>query len=134
MEIRNLTRSVVAIGVIGFGSLLAPGTLADQKPDRSKIIALMYQKLAYQKQMLEAIVKEDYDSVAKASDALIVISREATWQSLRTPGFQNKAKSFQFAAEDLRNVAATKDMDRVALPYVRLTLSCVECHALVHKP
>jgi hypothetical protein len=132
--VTKLAGAALLTGGLAIGWTVIANGADNKNSDRGKVISQMYQKLAYQKQMLEALVTEDYESIDKASDALILISRESTWQSIRTPGFQGKAKSFQLAAEDLKAAAKTKDMDRVALPFVRLTLSCVECHELVRKP
>lgn len=97
---------------------------------KGKTTLLMQQKLAYSKVLLEAVMLEKFELIEQSADTLLAISEETSWQETNE-NFGRYAHSFQNAAKELISSAKKEKSSRVALPYMRLNLSCMECHQYV---
>ena len=102
-----------------------------QKKDDVK--ELMQQKLRHSQKVLEAIATNDFDSLAKHADELILLSKEAEWKVIKTPRYETYSNDFRRNAEALIQSAKEKNLDAAALAYVDLTLNCVKCHKHVRE-
>ena len=89
---------------------------------------LMKQKLAAAHGLLDGIVREDYESLKKNANLLKSISKASTWHRSDSEVFLNYARSFQNATDYLVTNAESKNLEGIALGYVRVTLECVQCH------
>lgn len=95
---------------------------------------IMQRKLTASQRVLEGIALADLDLVRRQADALVELSRQAQFREpLRTPRYQLLAEEFQRTAEALSQNARDKNVDAAALSYMKLTLSCVECHKHVRE-
>jgi len=99
-----------------------------------KVTLLMRQKLLASQTLWEAMTTENYDVMKSSLSDLNRIAKEATWQTIDTEGFRGYSQSFQNAVTDMTAGLEEKSIKAVALPFVRLKLSCLECHELVRKP
>lgn len=94
----------------------------------------MRQKLEFSKQILEGLTVENFDTIDKNARALRKLSMAAQWE---TPTIPNATEyvvftgEFQRLCDDLSTNAKQKNIDGATLAYVRLTMSCVNCHKFV---
>lgn len=126
-------RSLLAMLVLGVVSaaVWSVGAEQNQAPSRAEF---MRRKLDFSKLVLEGITLEDYDKVARGGKALLLLSQAAEWEVPTIPNVPDyvvKTRQFQDLAEDLMKKAKEKNLDGSTLAYLRLTMSCVECHKYV---
>jgi hypothetical protein len=116
----------VALAVAFLGS----SALAD---DPAPLKTFMRAKLDHSKGLLEAITTENYDTMAKESQKLIVLTLAEQWQVLETPDYVQQSLEFRRTAGAIREAAEKKNLDGAALAYVELTMKCVNCHKYIKK-
>lgn len=116
--------AVVAVGVM----LVAPQVGAET-PDQTK--AFMRLKLIHTQNVLEGLAIEDFEKIAKSSQALVLASHESNWRVFQTPEYNQHSEDFRRIADAMTKHAKEKNLDAVALDYVLLTTNCVHCHKYV---
>jgi cytochrome c556 len=113
--------------VLPFGALFLAAVPQDNlKPD--KRAAFMRTKLIHAQKVLEEIAKENYDEVAKSSQAISLLTSEEQWNVLTTEEYLRQSRAFRDAADALTEAAKARNIDAASLAYVDMTLSCVKCH------
>ncbi|HLN33208.1 MAG TPA: hypothetical protein VK395_36105 [Gemmataceae bacterium] len=93
--------------------------------------AFMRDKLAKANQLLGGLAVEDFDKVAENAKTLRMLSRAASWYVFDSDEYMRYSKNFQEQATDLERHARDKNLDAAALDYVRMSLTCIECHKYV---
>ena len=91
----------------------------------------MREKLGHSQKALEALALEDFVTLAQQSKKLSAMTQEATWQVFENPDFAEHSATFRRHANALAKAAQDKNLDAATLAYVRLTMSCVDCHKFV---
>ncbi len=91
----------------------------------------MREKLGHSQKVLEALALEDFHTLEQRSKRLSAMTQEATWQAFQNPDYSEHSATFRRHANSLTRAARDKDIDAATLAYVRLTMSCVDCHKLV---
>ena len=91
----------------------------------------MKKKLEYSERILAALVNEDFDQIRQAAKSMNSLSQIEKWVRANPPNYRTQLAIFHDANEQLIAEAEDKDLDGVALAYVQLTLSCVNCHKIV---
>lgn len=109
-------------------SWLAPGGIAQQRNDLKDFMRV---KLRHSQKVLEGLVLEDFDEVAKNAQELSLLSLAATWQVFETPEYVDYSRKFRNAADALTEAAKQKNLDRATLAFNQVTTRCVECHKYV---
>lgn len=107
---------------------------AQPKPTRADF---MRQKLEFSKKALEGLTLENYDAIATNARALKLLSQAAEWEVPTIPNaneYISLTTEFQKAADDMRQKAKEKNLDGATLAYLRLTMTCVNCHRFVRFP
>ena len=89
---------------------------------------LMADKLNSAQGMVKALVLSDYKEMERLAKNLLEISKATTWHKIDDADFLVSAKSFQSAAQNLIDRAKEKNFDGLALGYMRLQFSCLQCH------
>lgn len=102
-------------------------------PDKNAMEKFMARKLLAAQKTLEAIAKDDFESIRKTTDEMIDLSRHEAWERMASARFVQDTADFVSAAEFLRRMADAEDSEGVALGFTRLTLSCSTCHGHVRK-
>jgi hypothetical protein len=103
-----------------------------KEPDK-KIAQLMHRKLESSQKVLEGIVVNDFEKIARNAEELIEISKEAEWKVVKTETYDIYSNDFRRHAQTLVKNAKEKNVDAAALTYVELTLTCVRCHKHVRE-
>jgi hypothetical protein len=91
----------------------------------------MREKLGHSQKALEALALEDFNTLAQQSKKLSAMTQEATWQVFQNPDYAQYSAVFRSHANALTKAAQDKNLDAATLAYVRLTMSCVDCHKFV---
>jgi hypothetical protein len=123
--------TVVSVGLLI--PLLTSQTAIAQYPKTMRHKGLMEQKLGAANKVMEGIARANFDTVAKQSQKLHLLSREAGWNVLATPTYLRLSEDFRATAEQLESAAEKKNLDAVGLAYVKLSISCIECHRYARK-
>lgn len=96
-----------------------------------KISKYMRVKLVHSQKLLEALALEDYESLAKHSQDLKLLSQESIWNVLQTEQYILHSEDFRRRCDALTAAAKKKNLDGASLAFVELTLNCVQCHKYV---
>jgi cytochrome c556 len=119
-------------GVIAVVSLLG-GSAFSQLPDGQQHGRIMERKLETVHKVMEGIARSDFDQIKQKSQLLHLLSREAGWNVLVTPTYQQMSESFRATVNQLEQAAEIQNLDAVGLAYVKLSISCIECHRYARK-
>jgi cytochrome c556 len=119
--------------VIGVLTLLSIGWLAagGYGEPRKQLQDFMRVKLKNSQKVLEGLVLEDFEEIAKNAEEMNLLSLAETWQVLQTPDYVEYSRKFRNAADALSDMAKKKNLDQATVAYNQLTLKCVECHKYV---
>jgi hypothetical protein len=98
-----------------------------QQPPTSNQL-LMRDKVSYANKALEGLAVEDFEKIGESARYLGMISRAASWHALPTSEYVRFSKNFQEQAADMERHAKEKNLDAASLDYMRITLTCVQCH------
>ena len=91
----------------------------------------MRDKLELSQRVLEGLATEDYDLIIAKGAKLSAMSKEADWRVFENPDYDQQSALFRRHVDSLVKAARKKDLDAATLAYVRVTMSCVDCHKLV---
>ena len=115
-------------GAIAFAALSV--TLGQpQRPPTTR--EFMRDKLELSQRILEGVALEDYDLIVTKATRLSAMSKEARWQAFQNPDYERYSVEFRRSVDALAKAARDKNLDGATLGYVRVTMSCVECHKFV---
>ena len=118
---------VMAIGVLAIGVTLS---LAQSRRSRAAK-EFMRDKLELSQKILEGVVTEDWDLVTAKGTKLSAMTKEADWRLFENPDYELQSQTFRRHMDSLVKAAKDKNLDAATLAYVRVTMSCVDCHKLV---
>jgi hypothetical protein len=91
----------------------------------------MREKLALSQSVLEGLATEDYSLIAAKATRLSAMSNQADWRIVQSPEYDQQSIFFRQQVDALKMAAKNKNLDAATLAYVRMTMSCVDCHKLV---
>lgn len=115
-----------------FATVAANGQDPDgPKLGTEKVSAFMRQKLMHSQKLLEALALEDFEGIAKNSQAISLLSQDEIWQVLQSADYLQYSKEFRRAADAVTESGRKRNLDGAALGYVDMTLKCVQCHKYV---
>lgn len=103
---------------------------AREKPDVEQSI-FMRKKLDASNQILEGLVTEDAELIAKGAKVLIEMSSAEKWHVHNDVMYRQFSKEFQQTAKKLVEAAEKENFDGVALKWIDTTMKCIECHKFV---
>jgi hypothetical protein len=92
---------------------------------------LMRDKLAYANKALDGLALEDFTKVVESAQMMRMISRASSWYVLDSDEYSRLSKNFQEQAADLERHAKEKNLDMAGLDYMRISLTCIQCHKYV---
>ena len=118
----------VALLVFSLAAFLVGQGMSEPPPSLRDFMRV---KLSHSQKVLEGLTTQDFDMIAKNSEALKRLSLESDWQVIQTPEYQDFSKHFRRAADALTETAKKKNLDGAALAYVELTMNCINCHKYV---
>jgi len=119
------------LNVLAAGLLFVLLSALAQPKKSSPTKAFMRQKLEHSQRVLEGITMEDFELVAKHAKKLSAMSQEVSWRAFENPEYARYSDAFRRNVDELAATAAERNLDGAALAYVKVTMSCVECHKFV---
>ena len=133
MQRTRLKRAAALILLAGLSAAAGPRG-EGPKPEPPTRSGFMRQKLEFSKLVLEGLAVENYDMIAKNARTLRKLSTASEWEVPTIPNADQYVVftgDFQRLCDDLAKTARDKNLDGATLAYVRLTMSCVNCHKYV---
>jgi cytochrome c556 len=117
----------LSVLIFPLGAWLAISAAQDtpKPPTRADFMKI---KLLHAQKVLEGIAKENYDEVAKSSQAISLLTMEEQWNVMTTEKYLQQSRAFRDAADSITDAAKARNLDAMSLAYVDMTLSCVKCH------
>jgi len=108
-------------------------TLAASPSQTSDLAHLMRDKLDHAQKILEAMVTSDWATLDTQTRELEQITKDPRWTVLKYPEYARHSSEFVRAVQELRRVAAQRDLEKTLKAYNAVTLQCVECHRYVSR-
>lgn len=127
MKSTLLLSTILSAAVVAAGLSVA---LAQSKRSRAAK-EFMRDKLELSQRVLEGIATEDYDLIIAKGTRLSAMTKEADWRLFENPDYEQQSLTFCRQVDALVKAAKNKNLDAATLAYVRMTMSCVDCHKLV---
>jgi len=116
---------IVTVVVVGLAA-----AFAQTKRNRAAK-EFMREKLELSQRVLEGLAIEDYDLIIAKGARLSAMSKEVDWRVFENPDYDQQSVTFRRHVDSLVRAAREKNLDAATLAYVRVTMSCVDCHKLV---
>ena len=91
----------------------------------------MRDKLELAQGILEGLSVENYDLITSRAQRLSAMSQQADWKVFENPDYEQQSFAFRRNVDSLTKAAKNKNLDGATLAYVRVTMSCIECHKYV---
>lgn len=91
----------------------------------------MRDKLELAQGILEGLAVENYDLIVSRAQKLSAMSQAVDWKVFENPDYEQQSLAFRRNVDALTKAAKGKNLDGATLAYVRVTMSCVECHKYV---
>ena len=115
------------------GILILGSFCVSSAPAQDKVAVFMKLKLKHSQQVLKGLATEDFDLIAKNSQAMSLLCEDELWQVLQTPEYSARSAEFRRSVDAVTEAARKKNLEAAALGYVDVTLKCVNCHKYVRK-
>ena len=125
MKTRILLFAVVLVVAAGLVTAMA------QSRRNRAAKEFMRDKLELSQRVLEGVATEDYDLIITKGTRLSAMTKEADWRLFENPDYDQQSLAFRRQVDALVKAAKDKNLDAATLAYVRMTMSCVDCHKLV---
>ena len=98
------------------------------KASKAQLGSFMELKLEHAKGILEGLATEDFEQIARSSQALTALSLESSWNAHTTTEYLDHSADFRRALNVVTSAAREENLNRAALGYVSMTVQCMECH------
>lgn len=105
-------------------------TLAQPRRNRTGQ-EFMREKLALSQKILEGLALEDFEIIATRATKLSSMSQGTDWRVMENPDYDQQSLLFRRQADALIRAAKDRNIDTATLAYVRMTMSCVDCHKFI---
>ena len=129
-----LSSAFIAVyGVSGFASSNSIQDEIAAPANRDAMEKLMAKKLSAAQGSLEGVAREDFARIRETTSQMIELSRLEAWERMASPRFVQDTIDFVAAAEFLNRMAVAEDAEGTSLGFMRLTMTCTNCHSHVRS-
>lgn len=104
---------------------------ADDEKDEPVLADFMRQKMDASHDIMEGLLMEDSKSIAKAAKKLKEMSDTERWRVSNDIMYRNHSEDFRRSVDKLIAASKGNSIDRAALSWFDVTLSCIDCHRYV---
>ena len=126
MKVRMLMAGLLSASIAVFA---VRAEEQNEKPDEKKPASFwMKKKLEYSEKVLDGLAKADFELIETNAKKMTALSTIEIFVRGRDEDYGHQYKAFESSARELIRAAQDENIDRAALAYVGLTLSCVNCH------
>jgi hypothetical protein len=108
------------------------GSSGKEAPKRSNQV-LMRDKLTHANAVLEGLTVEDFAKIGENAKMLRMISKAASWHVIGSDEYARMSRDFQEQTVDLERHAKEKNLDAATLDYLRISITCVQCHKVMRR-
>ena len=126
--------SFAAIAVFGASRAATDSAAQDEiaaPANKDAMEKFMARKLAAAQRTLAGVAREDFELIRTTTTEMIELSRHEAWERMASPRFVQDTVDFVSAAEFLQRMAEAKDPEGTSLGFMRLTMTCTNCHSHV---
>ena len=127
---RNRRVVFVLFVLAAVGTALSAVSYAEAE---DKLSAFMKAKLEHSERILEGLASEDYELIAKNSQAISLLCLDEMWSVLQTPEYLERSREFRRSVDAITEAARGRNLEAATLSYVDVTMKCVSCHKFVRK-
>ncbi len=103
----------------------------DKEDDKPVLADFMRQKMDASHDIMEGLLMEDGKSIAKAAKKLKEMSDTERWRVSNDIMYRNHSEDFRRSVDKLIAASKGSSIDRAALSWFDVTLSCIDCHRYV---
>lgn len=125
----------VGIGLVLLLSMVAFAQQERQDDDKlPKTVStdkFMKVKLKYSANIIEGLALEDFKKIGDSAEALLQMSQEADWNTIKSDAYLKMSEEFRASARRLQKTVGDRNLDGATLAYFEVTLNCVRCHKYV---
>jgi cytochrome c len=107
-------------------ALVCIAVLADEPAEKTHNV--MQAKLVRTRNLIEALVSQDFQALDYEAQEMAAVTRLAAWSRDESPAYQAESFEFENTLNLLRELAKNENAKGAALACVTLTLNCVDCH------
>lgn len=136
---KRLEKTLITLAVVAFWvsslaysraeppKIAAPPTvLIDDEPG-----VMMRSKLTRSKEVLEALLRNDFTSISRAAREMKRISEAAEWPRHRDAVYERFSAEFRRQCNQLESLAQDLNHEGVKFTYLNMTTTCINCHDYV---
>jgi hypothetical protein len=128
----GLASLLVALAVLSVSTVGADEKKpVEKKTDKQKASIWMEKKLEHTQKILAGLTKADFEMIQSSAGEMQVLNYLEGWVRADRPEYKRQLGYFSDANKELIRQAGKKNLGGATLAYTQLTLSCVQCHALV---
>ena len=99
-----------------------------EQPQGRQHAVLMEKKLTSAQEALAGLARRNFPEIEKQAQMLNLLSHEAAWNVIQTEEYLRLSDSFRSTTKQLERAARDQEADAVGLAYIKLTISCMDCH------
>lgn len=125
-----------AIAVFGPAGVMASSSPQDEiaaPPDKDAMAKFMARKLAAAQRALDGVARDDFELIRETTTEMIELSRHGAWERMASVRFVQDTVDFVAAAEFLSRMAEAKDSEGTSLGFMRMTMTCTNCHSHIRS-
>jgi hypothetical protein len=104
---------------------------ADDEKDKPVLADFMRQKMDASHDIMDGLLMEDSRSIVKAARKLKDMSDTERWRVSNDIMYRNHSEDFRRSVDKLIAASKGNSIDRAALSWFDVTLSCIDCHRYV---
>lgn len=135
------SKFIFSIAIMACGSLahaesrLNDSSGKDKKPTspRSGTQQLMQEKLLSAQSLVRDLALEDHIGIIRDGEKLLMIAKAGSWYQTESEDYLRYYNNFREAVQFLVDSAKAKNIEGEAMGYIRVTLSCMQCHNFVRS-
>ena len=103
----------------------------EESKERPALATFMQQKMEASHDIMEGLLLEDGKLINKAAKKLKSMSDTERWRVSNDIMYRNHSEDFRNTVEKLIVASKGNSIDRAALSWFDVTLSCIDCHRYV---
>ena len=96
--------------------------------EKSPLAKFMYKKLDASNLILEGLVTENFGKIEKGAKQLETMSEAEQWRVSNDVIYRQLSEDFRRVAKQLQKDSDNATADAAALTWIKITMSCIECH------
>ncbi|MFT4555951.1 MAG: hypothetical protein ACI92S_001288 [Planctomycetaceae bacterium] len=103
----------------------------EESKDKPALATFMRQKMEASHDIMEGLLMDDGKLINKAAKKLREMSDTEHWRVSNDIMYRNHSKDFRSSVDKLIVASKGNSIDRAALSWFDVTLSCIDCHRYV---